>query len=98
MITKVCAALLAAAITTAATSQPVNGVIEIAGPERAPLAEFVGTWLRAQDDPRGIVADESAGYFGAPADDATLVPDGDARLMQTRFEAWLDRQTAKADA
>lgn len=89
---------VALALAGAATSQPGNGVIEIAGPERAPLAEFVGAWLSAQDDPRGIVADESAGYFGAPADDATLVPDGDARLMQTRFEAWLDRQTAKADA
>lgn len=89
---------VALALADAATSQPVNGVLEIAGPERAPLAEFVGTWLGVQDDPRPIVADESAGYFGAPADDTTLVPGDDASLTQTRFAAWLDRQPAKADA
>lgn len=89
---------VALALADAATSQPMNGIIEIAGPERAPLAEFVATWLGAQDDPRGIVPHEGAGYFGAPADDSTLVPGEQARLLQTRFEAWLDRQTQKADA
>lgn len=89
---------VALALVDAASSQPVNDIIEIAGPERAPLAEFVGTWLGVQDDTRAIVADENAGYFGAPADDSTLVPGDDARLMQTRFEAWFDPKTAKADA
>ncbi len=89
---------VALALADAASSQPVNDIIEIAGQERAPLAEFVGTWLGVQDDTRAIVADESAGYFGAPADNSTLVPGDDARLMQTRFEAWFDPKTAKADA
>ncbi|MGN8001468.1 SDR family oxidoreductase [Sphingomonas sp. 22176] len=89
---------VALALANAVTSQPVNGIIEIAGPDRAPLSEFVGTWLGAQDDPRGIVPDEGAGYFGAPADDTTLVPGDDARLMPTRFEVWLEAQPAKAAA
>lgn len=90
----VAAADVAEALAEIATSEPSGGVIEIAGPERAPLAEFVGTWLGERDDPRAIVFDEGAGYFGAPADDHTLVPGESARLLPTRFEAWLAAQLA----
>ncbi|MBW6531815.1 SDR family oxidoreductase [Sphingomonas sp. RRHST34] len=88
----VAAADVAAALTDVALSRPVNGIIEIAGPERAPVIEFVGTWLGHREDPRAIVADEKAGYFGAPANDRTLVPGDGARLLPTRFEAWLAAQ------
>lgn len=88
----VAAADVAAVLADAALSRPVNGIIEIAGPERAPVIEFVGTWLGHRDDPRAVVADEEAGYFGAPASERTLVPGDGARLLPTRFEAWLAAQ------
>lgn len=94
----VAAADVAAALADVALSNPVHGVPEIAGPERAPLVEFVGTWLGHRDDPRAIVSDEEAGYFGVPADDRTLVPGERARLLPTRFEAWLAAQPAQEQA
>jgi uncharacterized protein YbjT (DUF2867 family) len=89
---------VAAALADAALSDPAGGVIEIAGPERAPLAEFVGTWLGDRDDPRPVAFEQDADYFGAPADDGTLVPDDGARIMPTRFEPWLAVQTIAAHA
>jgi uncharacterized protein YbjT (DUF2867 family) len=80
---------VAQALAQAVLAGPVNGIVEIAGPERAPFAEFVGTWLGHRDDPRRIVVDPAAPYFGMPITDATLTPGGDARIMPTRFEAWL---------
>ncbi|WP_407529478.1 SDR family oxidoreductase [Methylobacterium oryzisoli] len=80
---------VAQALAQAVLAGPVNGIIEIAGPERAPFAEFVGTWLGHRDDPRRIVVDPAAPYFGMPITDATLTPGPDARIMPTRFDAWL---------
>ncbi|ONF96840.1 SDR family oxidoreductase [Sphingomonas jeddahensis] len=94
----VAAADVAAALADVALSEPVNDVTEIAGPERASVVDFVGTWLGHRDDPRAIVSDEDAGYFGAPADDRTLVPGDGARLLPTRFEAWLAAQPAQEQA
>ncbi|MGI3901148.1 MAG: SDR family oxidoreductase [Janthinobacterium lividum] len=80
---------VAQAVAEAATAPPLDGFIEVAGPERAPFAEFVGTWLGHRDDPRRIVVDPAAPYFGAPVDDASLTPGPAARIMPTRFDDWL---------
>ncbi|MBB3473562.1 SDR family oxidoreductase [Sphingomonas sp. BK345] len=89
---------VAATLADVAQSEAVNGIVEIAGPERAPLVEFVGTWLGHRDDSRAIVPDAETGYFGVPADDRTLVPGAGARLLPTRFEAWLTAQPARQQA
>lgn len=80
---------VAQALTQAALAEPVGGIVEIAGPERAPFAEFVGTWLGHRDDPRRILIDPAATYFGTRMTDATLTPGPDARIMPTRFDDWL---------
>jgi uncharacterized protein YbjT (DUF2867 family) len=82
---------VAEALADAVLAAPVNGMIEIAGPERAPLAEFVGTWLGATDDPRTVAVDPVAPYFGVEIDDASLTPCPSARIMPTRFDDWLAR-------
>jgi uncharacterized protein YbjT (DUF2867 family) len=83
---------VAVALADAVAAPATGRTIEIAGPERAALAEFVGTWLGERDDPRVVTFDESNLYFGAPVDDATLVPSEGARIMPTRFDAWLSAQ------
>ncbi len=87
---------VARAVAEAAVAEAVNGVVEIAGPERAPLAEFVGTWLGHKDDPRRVVIDPAAPYFGAPVDDTSLTPGPGARIMGTRFDDWLSATTDDA--
>jgi uncharacterized protein YbjT (DUF2867 family) len=84
---------VAQAVAEAAAAEPLNGVVEIAGPERAPFAEFVGTWLGHKDDPRRIAVDPAATYFGMPVDDSSLTPGPDARIMPTRFDDWLSAST-----
>ena len=61
----------------------------MAGPERAPLAEFTASWLGARDDPRRISVTAEQDYFGAAADDRSLVPDENPRIAPTRFDQWL---------
>ncbi|WP_018263735.1 SDR family oxidoreductase [Methylobacterium sp. WSM2598] len=80
---------VARALAEVALAEPANGIVEIAGPERAPFAAFVGTWLRHRDDPRRVVVDPAAPYFGVPITDATLTPGPNARIMPTRFDDWL---------
>lgn len=72
-----------------ATAAPAHGIVEVAGPERAPLAELTASWLGARDDPRRIIVTAERDYFGAPADDTTLVVGDGAQIMPTRFETWL---------
>ncbi|QNE31075.1 SDR family oxidoreductase [Sphingomonas sp. NBWT7] len=83
---------VAAALVHVALAPPLGGVVEIAGPERAPLAEFVGSWLGERDDPRPVYIDQGTSYFGTPVDDTSLVPGERARLLPTRFDAWLESQ------
>lgn len=89
----VAAADISALLAEIATAVPADGIVEVAGPERAPLAEFTASWLGARDDPRRIVVTDDRNYFGAPADDHTLVPGEDARIAPTRFDAWLAAQS-----
>jgi uncharacterized protein YbjT (DUF2867 family) len=84
---------VATAVARIAVAAPANGTIEIAGPERFRLDEFIRRGLSARNDPREIVADLTAGYFGAEVSERTLVAGDDAQLGETPFEDWL-RQTA----
>ena len=70
---------------------PVNGTIEIAGPERVRLDELVGRFLRATQDPREVVTDVHARYFGIELNDQSLTPGDNPRIAPTRFEDWLSR-------
>jgi uncharacterized protein YbjT (DUF2867 family) len=83
---------VAAAMADATLGTPVNGMIEIAGPERMRLSDMVVRYLRAIHDPRQVVADVHARYFGAELNDQSLLPAGGARIASTRFDDWLARQ------
>jgi len=72
------------------TSSPLNGAIEIAGPEQFRFDELVRQRLRGLNDPREVIADPHARYFGAEMSENSLVPVGDAQLGETRFEDWLN--------
>jgi uncharacterized protein YbjT (DUF2867 family) len=85
---------VAAAVGRIAVGAPVNGIVEVAGPREFHLDEFIRQGLRAYNDPRTVVADPGAGYFGVEVDERTLVPGKDARLGETQFETWLT-QSAK---
>lgn len=72
--------------------EPVNGIVEIAGPERARLSDLVRHYLEFKQDGRAVVADEHARYFGATLAEDTLVPGPNARLGAVRVDAWLQAQ------
>ena len=74
-----------------ATGPPVNGIVEVAGPDPFRLDELIRNVLTALGDPREVVSDPEARYFGAELGERTLVPDGEATLGATRFGDWLDR-------
>ena len=86
---------VAAAVVDVALGAPVNGMIEIAGPERIPLNELARRYLRATKDPRQVVADTHARYFGAEINDQSLTPGDNPRLGSIRFEDWLGRTLAQ---
>lgn len=86
---------VAAAVADFAVGEPHNGVVEIAGPERVRLAALVQRYLQAAHDPRAVVEDADARYFGAQLADDTLVPGPHARLGAIGLDAWF-RQTAAA--
>src|SRR5262245_16030252 len=85
---------VASAVSRIAMGSPVNGTIEIGGPEQFRLYEFVQRGLAARKDPREVVADPHARYSGAELSERTLLPRDDARLGETRFEDWLSRSTS----
>jgi uncharacterized protein YbjT (DUF2867 family) len=84
---------VADAMTDVALGAPVNGTIEIAGPERVRLNELVGRFLSATKDPREVVADTHALYFGVELNDQSLIPGDNPRIGATRFEDWLSQST-----
>jgi len=84
---------LAAAVARIATAAPLNTTIEIAGPDRKAMKHFADLLFAAKQDPRPIVSDPSAGYFGAKVDDRSLTPDDNAQLGKTHYEDWLTRLT-----
>ena len=84
---------VASAVGRIAMATPVNGTLEIGGPEQFRLDEFVRRGLAARKDPREVVTDPSARYYGVELSERTLVPGDDARLGETRFETWLSQPT-----
>ncbi len=89
---------VAAELTRVALEPPVNGRIEIAGPDVIGQDEFVRRWLRMTGDGRTVETDPQAGYFGAAIDDRSLTPDVGARLGATRFDDWLVRTPVRQSA
>jgi uncharacterized protein YbjT (DUF2867 family) len=87
---------VASAVSKVAMGTPLNGTIEIAGPEQFRFDEFIRRGLSARNDPREVVTDPHAPYFGAELDEGTLVPAGAAQLGATSFEAWLEQSTTQA--
>jgi len=86
------------AVAKVAISSPLNGSIEIAGPEQFRFDELIRQRLSGLNDSREVIADPHAGYFGAEMSEDSLVPIGEAQLGETRFEDWLNSsksQTAK---
>ena len=80
---------VASALADAALAEPVNGLIEIAGPDAFTMDEAIAKVLDFDRDPHQVVADPTAPYFRVQVSERTLVPDGEARLGPTRFEWWL---------
>jgi len=81
---------VASAIAEAALAAPLNGTIEVAGPELFTLDEPVRRVLARDGDPREVIADPAAPYFGVAVEDRTLVPGPDARLGPTGLDWWLE--------
>lgn len=80
---------VADALAEFALAEPLNGTVEIAGPERLALAQLVRRFLEAKHDPRSVVEDDDARYFGALLSDTTLLPGDARRIGPTRLEGWL---------
>src|SRR5499426_1897846 len=85
---------VAALTAEVALAAPRRGIVEIAGPERAPLDAFVARYLQAVGDPRAVVRDPDARYFGGRVEEHSLVPLGDARLGRIGLDAWLRRRSS----
>src|SRR5262249_55941695 len=87
---------VAASVADVALAAPRNGIVEIAGPERAPFNEFVARYLRAVGDSRAVVSDPEARYWGGRVEERSLVPLGEARLGRIGLDEWLRRSRAGA--
>lgn len=82
---------VARAVASIAAGAPVNGAIEVAGPEQFRFDDLIRQSLAARNDPRRVIADPHARYFGAELGERSLVPAADARLGEIRFEQWLSQ-------
>jgi uncharacterized protein YbjT (DUF2867 family) len=84
---------VASGVARVAVGQPVNGIIEIGGPEQFRVDELVRQRLASLKDPREVIADPNALYSGAKLGEKTLVPGNNARLAETRYETWLTQSS-----
>ncbi len=82
---------VASEVARIATGSPVNGIVEVGGPEQFRLDELIRRGLAAYKDPRKVVADPQATYYGIKVTERALVPEKSARLGKTRFDEWLAR-------
>ena len=86
---------VASALARVAVGPPLNRIVEIAGPDQFRLDDLIRGVLVARDDPREVIADPHARYFGIAPSERTLLPGGDARLGTTHFEDWVRDTTAR---
>ena len=86
---------VAAALAGIATSPPVNGRVEIGGPEQFRLDALARMFLAAHKDPRRAIADPHGRYYGIEISERALLPENNARLGRTRFETWLNQPAAQ---
>jgi len=86
---------VASALGRIAMGAPLNGIVEVGGPEQFRLDELVRRYLTARKDPRVVVADPHARYYGVELSERTLVPGDDAQLGETRFADWLSRSASQ---
>jgi uncharacterized protein YbjT (DUF2867 family) len=82
---------VASAVGKISVGSPVNGIVEVAGPQQFRLDELIRRFLRDRRDPREVITDPHARYSGAELDERTLVPGDDATLAETRFDDWLSQ-------
>jgi uncharacterized protein YbjT (DUF2867 family) len=87
---------VAAIVADVALATPRKGILEIAGPERAPFNEIIARYLKAVGDPREVVSDPEARYWGGRVEERSLVPLGEARVGRIGFDEWLRRTRAAA--
>src|SRR5262249_59814139 len=88
-VRRLAAAAAAPAVPRAAVGRPINGITEIAGPETFGMDDFIRVGLAAREDPRQVVTDPAAPYYGAMIDDHSIVPGPGATIFETRFADWL---------
>jgi len=86
---------VASVVTKVAIASPLNGIVEVAGPEQFRFDEFISRGLSARKDPREVIADPHAPYFGTELSERSLVPDDGALLGEIRFEEWLIGATSE---
>ena len=91
LIQPVAAEDVASALGRISVGSPVNGIVEVAGPQQFRLDELIRRFLRERRDPREVITDPHARYFDVELDERTLLPGDDARLAETRFEDWLSQ-------
>ena len=96
MIQPMAADDVASAVARIAMGSPVNGTVEVGGPEQFRLDELIRQALAAWKDPREVVTDPHAGYYGVSVSERTLVPGQDAQVSETRWATWLSQPAAKA--
>ena len=89
---------VAKAVGRIAVGAPLNGTVEVAGPQQFRFDELIRKGLGARNDPREVVVDPHARYFGAELGERSLIPAGDARLGEIRFEVWLNQSVRVAAA
>jgi uncharacterized protein YbjT (DUF2867 family) len=86
---------VASAVARIAVGEPLNGIVEVAGPDQFRFDELIRRALSARHDPRQVVADPDARYFGARLDERSIVPGEGARLAETRFEDWFSQSLSR---
>jgi uncharacterized protein YbjT (DUF2867 family)/quercetin dioxygenase-like cupin family protein len=89
---------VAAAVADVALGESMNAMVEVAGPDKIRQDELVRQFLTATGDPRNVVTDTNAGYYGIKVNDQSLVPGDNPRLGTTRFDEWLSRTTPQKKA
>ncbi|KQV73265.1 SDR family oxidoreductase [Rhizobium sp. Root1220] len=87
---------VAAFVADAVCADPINGTLEIAGPEKGPMSDFLKRFLEAKGDDRKIVVDRASKYFGSLVDEESLVPLGPAKLGKVDFATWFAKSTVRA--